>query len=139
MSEELKKIIDSSYDNGNPIWIYTPDYIYGMVPADPDGNRWKEVVYTFQEDEEPLIKRERNADLSYQFLLEEIEKGLAFFIEDLNVLKLKEFAATIESKPGPEKVKALISEIVTNAGSYSANLPIIKSKDEIGKLKEKLS
>lgn len=138
MSEELKGIIDSSFDNGIPIWIYTQDYIYGLIPVDSEGNRWMECVYNFQDTEEPLIKRERNADLSYQFLFEEIEKGVSFFVEDLNVLKLKEFGKAIEGKSGLEKVKALINELINNANEYSSNFPIIKSKDELGKLKEKL-
>ncbi|MHA1803645.1 MAG: hypothetical protein ACTSU4_03820 [Promethearchaeota archaeon] len=138
MSEELKQIINSSYDNGVPIWIYTQDYIYGLVPADPEGNRWTEYVYTFQEPDEPLEKKERNAGLSYQFLFEEVEKGVSFYVKDLNVLKLKEFVKTIENKPDPEKLKALINELITNAGSYSANLPIIKSKEELSILIEKL-
>ncbi|MHA1689758.1 MAG: hypothetical protein ACTSUN_10575 [Promethearchaeota archaeon] len=138
MSEELKQIINSSYDNGIPIWIYTQDYIYGLVPADPEGNRWIEYVYTFQEPDEPFEKKERNADLSYQFLFEEVEKGVSFYVKDLNVLKLKEFVKTIENKPNPEKLKALINELITNANSYSANLPIIKSKEELSILIEKL-
>ncbi|MHA1764467.1 MAG: hypothetical protein ACTSYC_12035, partial [Promethearchaeota archaeon] len=88
--------------------------------------------------DEPLEKKERNAGLSYQFLFEEVEKGVSFYVKDLNVLKLKEFVKTIENKPSPEKLKALINELITNANSYSANLPIIKSKEELSILIEKL-
>ena len=138
MSEDFKNIVDSSFNNGTPFWTYNKDYIYGMIPADPDGNRWTEVSYTFQEADDPLIKNERSADFSYQFLFEEVEKGIPFYVEDFNVNNVKEYVKTIEGKPGPEKIKSLISELINNGSNYSANLPIIKSKDDLGKLKEKV-
>ena len=39
MSEEFKAIVDSSYDNGQPLWLIVTDYIYGMIPV--GGDRWK--------------------------------------------------------------------------------------------------
>lgn len=138
MSEEFKGIVDTSYNNGTPLWLYTNDYIFGMIPTDSSGARWTEVSYTFEDPDEPLVKTERNADLSYQFLLEEVEKGVSFYIEDLNVISLKDFALTLEGKSGPEKMTTLIAELINNSSKYSANFPIIKSKDELGKLKEKL-
>lgn len=141
MSEEFKGIVDSSYDNAENnavFWVYTKDYIFGMLPANPDGSRWTEVSYTFEDPDEPLVKTERSADLSFQFLLEEVSKGVSFYVEDLNVYKIKEFAKTVESKPGPEKINALISELNGNPSSYSANFPIIKSKDELQVLKDKV-
>ena len=138
MSEEFKGIVDSSYDNGTPFWVYTKDYIFGMVPANPDGSRWTEVSYTFEDPDDPLVKTERSADLSFQFLLEEVCKGVAFYVEDLHVNNIKEFAKTVESKSGPEKINALISELNGNPSNYSANFPIIKSKDELQVLKDKV-
>ncbi|TFG07229.1 MAG: hypothetical protein EU539_05550 [Promethearchaeota archaeon] len=140
MAEEFKTIVDSSFDNANfpPFWAYTKDYIFGMIPANAEGSRWTEVSYTFEEPEEPLLKTERNADLSYQFLLEEVSKGLAFYVEDLNVNNIKEFAKSIESKSGPDKIKALISELINNSSEYSKNLPIVKDKSGLGILKEKV-
>ncbi len=132
---EFLSIIESSLDKG--IWIFTQDYIYGMVPSDPDGNRWIEVSYTF-DDDDPLVKNERNADLSYQFLFEELEKGLPYYIEDFHVNNLKEFAKTIESKLAPERINSLISELINNSNKYTINLPLIKNKDELEKLKNKL-
>lgn len=137
MSEEFKQIVDSSFENGTPLWIYTDDYIYGMLPADPEGKRWQEVAYTFGEDD-PLITNERGADFSFQFLFEELEKGVSFYVKDFRVLDLKSFVSGIEGKPGPEKIKAVIDELINNAEKYAEDLPIIKSKDELGKLKEKL-
>jgi len=136
MSDEFKSLVDTSYDNGNPLWIYNKDYIYGMIPA--GGERWIEVSYTFEDPDEPFIKSERNADLSYQFLYEELSKGISFYVEDFNVVSLKNFTKELEGKPGSEKINAIISELISNTNSYSANLPIIKSKGELGTLKEKV-
>ena len=140
MSDEFKKLVDSSYDNANfvPFWIYTNDYIFGMVPADPNGERWTEISYTFEDPDEPLLTTERKADLSFQFLLEEVAKGVSFYVEDLNVNKLKEFAKNIDANPGPDKMKAVIGELINNYNEYSANLPIIKDKAELQILKDKL-
>lgn len=138
MSEEFKSLVDESFEkNISPIWIYTDDYVYGIMPADEEGNRWTEVSYTFEMDD-PLRTKERSADLSYQFLFEELEKGVSFYIKDFNVINLKDFADTIQTKPGPEKVKALINELISNPQKYSENLPIVKSKDESNILKEKV-
>jgi len=138
MSEEFKTIVDSSFDNGTPIWLFTDDYIFGMVPADAGGNRWKEVSFTYAEEENPLYVTERDADLSFQFLLEEVEKGVSFYVEDLNVLMIKEFIDSLEGKSGPEKMNSFISELIQNFSKYSNTLPIIKNKDELDSLKSKL-
>jgi len=136
MSEEFKAIVDSSYDKGTPFWLYTSDYIFGMIPTDND--RWIEVSYTFEDPDEPLFKTERNADLSFQFLLEEVEKGVSFYVEDLKIPLLKEFATTLDGKDGPEKMLGIITELINNSDKYSANLPIIKSKDQLNILNEKV-
>ncbi|MHA2006412.1 MAG: hypothetical protein ACXABO_18080 [Promethearchaeota archaeon] len=136
MSEEFKAIVDLSFDKGTPFWLHTSDYIFGMVPADND--RWIEVSYTFEDPDEPLFKTERNADLSFQFLLEEVEKGVSFYIEDLKVPLLKEFAKSLESKSGQEKMNLIIAELINNSDKYSVSLPIIKSKDQLSTLKEKV-
>jgi hypothetical protein len=134
--DEFLAIIDSSYDNGTPLWIYTDDYIYGMVPK--GGDRWMEVTYDFSMDQEPLIKAEKGADLAFQLMFEEVSKGVAFYIDDLNVQNLKDFAKTIEGKSGSEKIKAIIDELINNTVKYSSKFPIIKSKNELGTLKSKL-
>jgi len=136
MSEEFKAIIDSSFDKGTPFWLHTSDYIFGMIPSEND--RWIEISYTFEDPDEPLFKTERNADLSFQFLLEEVEKGVSFYVEDLKVPLLKDFAASLEGKPGTEKMNLIIAELINNSSRYSPNLPIIKSKDQLNVLKEKV-
>jgi hypothetical protein len=136
MSEEFKALVDTSFDKGTPFWLHTKDYIFGMVPTDND--RWIEVSYTFEDPDEPFFKTERNADLSFQFLLEEVEKGVSFYVEDLKVPLLKEFANSLEGSPGPEKIKNIITELINNSDKYSPNLPIIKSKDQLNILKEKV-
>ncbi|MHA1192797.1 MAG: hypothetical protein ACTSP9_10940 [Promethearchaeota archaeon] len=138
MSEEMKAIIDASYDNGTPIWLHTTDYIFGMVPVDSSGGRWTEISYTFEDPDEPLAKTERSAELSFQFLMEEVEKGVSFYIDDLKVPLIKEFAKVLESKSGPEKINALIAELITNSTKYSSNFPIIKGKGEVDVLKGKI-
>ncbi len=131
-------IVNSSFDNGIPFWIYTGDYIFGMVPVDASGARWKEISYTFEEPDNPLFITERAADLSFKFLLEEVEKGLSFYVEDLKVPMIKEFAKTLEGKPGPEKMNAIIAELINGSSKYSSNFPIIKSKDELSSLTSKI-
>ncbi|MHA1671466.1 MAG: hypothetical protein ACTSV5_12935 [Promethearchaeota archaeon] len=138
MSEEMKTIIDNSYNDGTPIWLFTSDYIFGMVPVDSSGERWTEISYTFEDPDEPLVKTERSAELSFQFLLEEVEKGISFYIDDLKVPLIKEFAKTLESKSGPEKINTFITELISNSTTYSSNLPLIKGKDEIDLLKGKI-
>ncbi|GAH44064.1 unnamed protein product [marine sediment metagenome] len=131
-------LVNSSFDNGIPFWIYTSDYIFGMVPVDANGARWKEISYTFEEPDNPLFITERAADLSFQFLLEEVEKGVSFYVDDLKVPMIKEFAKTLEGKPGPEKMNALIAELINSSTKYSSKFPIIKSKDELSSLTSKI-
>ncbi len=138
MSEEFSSIIDTSYDNGTPLWLSGTDYIYGMVPV-ADNDRWVEVSYTFEDPDEPLYKTERAADLSFQFLMEELTKGIGFYCEDFKSLVLREFVKNnLEGKSGAEKISGVINELISNGANYAANLPIIKSKDELGTLKSKL-
>ena len=135
-AEEFKAIVDSSFDKGTPLWIYTKDYIYGIVPADND--RWLEVSYSFDDPDEPLVKAEKGADLAFPLLLEELTKGVSFYVKDLKVAVLKDFAKGLEGKSGSEKISTLIVELINNTGNYSSNLPIITSKDDLGTLKGKL-
>ena len=131
---DFKAIVDSSFDSGIPFWIYTSDYIFGMIPVDANGTRWKEVSYTFEEPDNPLFVTERAADLSFQFLLEEVEKGVSFYVDDLKIPLIKEFAKTLEGKSGAEKMNTFIAELINNSSNYSSKLPIIKNKDELGTL-----
>ena len=136
MSEEFKAIVDSSYDNGTPLWIYTNDYIYGVVPTPSE--KWLEVSYTFEDPDEPLMKGEKSADFAYQLMMEEISKGVTFYVEDLKVPLLKEFAGGT-GKSGSELIVAVIEELINNTSKYTSNTDfLIKSKKELGKLKEKI-
>ncbi len=138
MSEEFKTLVDSSFNKAiAPIWIYTEDYIYGMMPADENGERWTEISYTFEMDD-PLRTSEKSADLAYQFLFEELEKGLSFYVEDFNVNKLKNFANSLEGKSGSEKIITLIKELNTNTDEYASDLPIIRSRENADTLKQKV-
>jgi len=136
MSEEFKKIVDSSFDNGTPLWIYTQDYIYGIVPS--AGDKWLEVSYTFEDPDDPLMKGEKSADFAYQLMMEEISKGVTFYIQDLKVPLLKEFAEGA-GKSGSDLIKMVIIELINNTSKYTNNTDfIIRSKDELAKLKEKV-
>lgn len=136
MSEEFKTIIDSSFDNGIPLWIYTKDYIYGMVPTSSD--KWLEVSYTFEDPDEPLMKGEKSPDFAYQLMMEEISKGLTFYVEDLKVPLLKEFAGGT-GKSGSDLITTVIGELINNTSKYTSNTEfLIKNKDELNKLKGKV-
>lgn len=138
MSDEFKAIVESSFNNGIPFLIYTKDYIFGMVPTDASGQRWNEISYTFGDPDDPFLSTERAADLSFQFLLEEVEKGVSFYVKDLKIPTIKEYAKTLEGKAGPEKMNAFISEMINNSSKYSSNFPIIKSKEELKVILEKV-
>lgn len=136
MAEEFKSIVDSSFEKGTPLWIYTPDYIYGMVPTDEE--KWLEVSYTYEIEDEPLRSGKKSADFAYQLLMEEISKGVTFYVEDLKVPDLKEFAENAGGSSS-DKIQAVIQELITNTAKYTSNPDfLIKSKDQLGKLKEKL-
>lgn len=138
MSKETKEILDSAFDNGTPFIIYTDDYIYGLIPLDAEGSRWKEISYMFEGEGDNLETREMAAELSFQFLCEEVEKGLSHYLEDLNVNKVKEFVNSIKEKSGEEKIKAIINELINKSANYSASMPIIKTKADLQNLKDKL-
>ncbi|MFX0106436.1 MAG: hypothetical protein ACFE75_13250 [Candidatus Hodarchaeota archaeon] len=136
MSEEFKTIVDSSFDNGTPLWIYTTDYIYGIVPTASE--KWLEVSYTFEDPDEPLMKGEKSPDFAYQLMMEEISKGVTFYVEDLKVPLLKEFAGGT-GKSGSELIKVVIDELINNTSKYTNNTDfLVKNKDELIKLKEKV-
>ncbi len=136
MSEEFKLIIDSSFDNGTPLLIYTKDYIYGMIPT--AGDKWLEVSYTFDDPDEPLIRGEKGADFAYQLMMEEISKGVTFYIGDLKGPLLKEFAGST-GKSGSDLISAVIEELINNTSKYTSNADfLIKSKDDLDKLKQKV-
>ncbi len=136
MSEEFKNIVDSSFDNGTPLWIYTKDYIYGILPTVSD--KWLEVSYTFEDPDDPLMKGEKGADFAYQLMMEEISKGVTFYVEDLKGPLLKEFAGG-SGKSGSDLIIAVIDELILNTSKYTSNTDfLIKNKGELDKLKQRV-
>ncbi|GAH59465.1 unnamed protein product, partial [marine sediment metagenome] len=134
--EEFKNIVDSSFDNGTPLWIYTKDYIYGILPTVSD--KWLEVSYTFEDPDDPLMKGEKGADFAYQLMMEEISKGVTFYIEDLKGPLLKEFAGG-SGKSGSDLIIAVIDELISNTSKYTSNTDfLIKNKGELDKLKQRV-
>ena len=93
---------------------------------------------TYVAPDDPLIKGEKGADFAYQLMMEEISKGLTFYVEDLKVPSLQEFAGGT-GKSGSDLIAAVIEELINNTSNYTSNTDfIIKSKDDLGKLKEKV-
>ena len=138
MGKEILDILDSAFDIGTPFIVYTNDYIYGLIPLDVKGQRWKEISYMFEGEKDNLETREMAAKLSFQFLCEEVEKGLSCYVEDLNVIQIKEYIESIKDKSGEEKIKAIIEELITKSKNYSNSMPIIKSKEDLQALKERI-
>jgi hypothetical protein len=107
-----------------------------MVPT--AGEKWLEVSYTFQDPDEPLMKGEKSPDFAYQLMMEEISKGLTFYVQDLKVPLLKEFAGGT-GKSGSDLINTVIVELVNNTSKYTSNADfVIKNKGELGKLKDKV-
>ncbi len=138
MGKKILEILDTAFDIRTPFIVYTSDYIYGLVPLDAEGKRWKEISYMFEGEKDNLETREMAAELSFQFLCEEIEKGLSHYVEDLNVIKIKEYIISLKEKSGEEKIKIIIEELIAKSTNYSASMPIIKSKEELQILKDKI-
>src|SRR4030042_3647066 len=134
--DEFIAILDKSFAHGTPFIDYTGDYVYILMPNDPAGEEWTEAVY-LKEDasvEKKLLKAEK----AWAYFLEEFEKGLAGSGEDLMVGHIKEVREKFAAKPAPERIKSLITDIIGNPKSYSANLPIAKDSADLGTIKQKL-
>ena len=132
--DKFISILDASFENGTPFIDYTSDYIYCLIPT-ADSAKWKEVSYDISGAE--LEEKELDSKLAYVMLCEEIEKGLSMYIEDLNVLKFKEFKESIKDKPDAEKISGVITELTTNGSNYSQGLPVAK-KDTLDLVKGKV-
>ncbi|MHA1734227.1 MAG: hypothetical protein ACTSU5_20000 [Promethearchaeota archaeon] len=122
--------VEGSYDNGTPFVEYTDDYIYALVPL--GGGKWKEIVLMKEDDS--VEESEMDSDRAFLMLMEEVEKGLPGYVEDFKVLYIKEFREGL-SGSSEDKINAVIQELLTNGAKYSDNLPVVKSKDELGSIK----
>ncbi|HMF33356.1 MAG TPA: hypothetical protein VKK79_18160 [Candidatus Lokiarchaeia archaeon] len=134
--DEMIEILDSAFANGTPFIDFTDDYVYVLKPEDADGSTWTEAVY-MKEDSE-VEKRTFPAEKAWAMFLEEFEKGLPGCVDDLSVAHIREVREGFGNMPAAEKIKALIADVTANAGSYAANLPVIKSQGEIEDVKGKL-
>ena len=134
--DEFIAILDKSFANGTPFIDFTSDYIYVLMPNDVAGEEWTEAVYL--KEDSSIEKRVFKAEKAWAMFLEEFEKGLAGFVEDLMVGHIKEVRDKLASKPAPERIKALIADVISNPSTYSANLPIVKNQEELAALKQKL-
>ncbi len=134
--DEFIAILDKSFANGTPFIDFTNDYIYILTSNDAAGEEWTEAVYL--KEDSSVEKRVFKAEKAWAMFLEEFEKGLAGFVEDLMVGHIKEVREKLAAKPAPERIKGLIADVVANPTSYSANLPIVKNQGEIGTVKQKM-
>jgi hypothetical protein len=133
MSEEFSSILDSSFANGQPFIDYTEFYCYVLAPQG-DGT-WLEA--SFDLGEKSVEKRQLSATKAFNNLCEELEKGISEAVEDFQLFKWKEFKKTLTGDDN-SKVIAAISEVSGHVSSYSANLPVITSAEELDKIKGKL-
>ena len=132
--DKLFGILDAAWDNGVPFIDYTKYYVYCLIPTG-DGN-YNEVSYDIESgdlDERPLSGKK-----TFGMLGEEIEKGLSGELEDFMLGTFKEFKKALGDIPDEEKTVAIIKELTENGPKYSANLPIIPSKDKLDDVKSKI-
>jgi len=84
------------------------------------------------------MKGEKGADFAYQLMMEEISKGVTFYVEDLKGPLLKEFAGG-SGKSGSDLIIAVIDELISNTSKYTSNTDfLIKNKGELDKLKQRV-
>ena len=131
--EEYVEILNSAFNNGTPFINITEFYSYALIPM--GGDKWVEISYDLEEKN--VEKREVNATKAYNMLNEEIEKGMADLVDDLNIFKWKEFKATLTGTDG-EKIEKAVKEIIGNASNYSTKLPVVFNKDDIAKVISKI-
>ncbi|MHA1820082.1 MAG: hypothetical protein ACTSU2_08430 [Promethearchaeota archaeon] len=129
--EKLIEYLDKAFDNGTPFIDYTSDYVYCLIPL--GGGKWKEISYMIPDKE--LEEREFDDAKAYRMLLEEVEKGLAGDIEDFMLNDFRAFKEGLGDKPDSKKINDIIKELIENTEKYSKNLPIVKTKEDIEKVK----
>ena len=131
--EEYTKLLESAFDNGIPFINVTEFYSYALIPQ---GDKWLEIAYDFggkSIDE----KKEITGDSAYFKLCEEVEKSMALELEVFYLNKWKEFKQGLSGSEG-EKLKACIKELTSNSEIYSKDLPVVFSKEDLGKILSKL-
>jgi hypothetical protein len=132
--DEFVALIDQSFDNGTPFIDVLQFYSYALIPK--GGGKWLEVSFDFEE-KVIMENNEINDTTAFNRLCEEVEKAMSDETEDFMLVTWKEFKGKLSGSDG-EKITAGIKELVSNAASYSKNLPIVLNKDDLAKVKSKL-
>jgi hypothetical protein len=131
--EEYDAILNSSFDKGTPFINITEFYSFALIPM--GGDKWAEISYDLEE--KSVERRELSSTKAFNMLCEEIEKGMSEAVEDFMLIKWKEFKGTL-SGSDEDKIKAAIAELTSHPTTYSANLPVVLNKDDLGKVKSKI-
>jgi len=86
-ADEMKEIVKKAFDiqSGKSFVAYTKDYIYVLLPASPDLDKWLEVSYDLAEKK--ITKKELEPKRALAYLLEELVEGLPGYNPDLPWLK----------------------------------------------------
>ena len=119
MMEKLK----GAFDNGTPFIDYCKDYVYAMIPDDADGNNWKEFSYITEDGQ--LSKNERDSEMAYLVIKEEVVRGLPEVVEGLNVNEIQDITDSHVNDP-----KAVIGDLISK---LPANVPSTRTKDDLQK------
>ncbi len=132
--EEFTEILDQAFDEGTPFIDFTEYYCFALIPK--GGGDWLQVSYDFMEHE-ILEKKEIGGEEAFNQFCEELEKSLSTVLDVFYLNHWKEFKSTLDGSL-TDKLEKSIEELKTNTDHYAENLPVVFSKENIGKVKDRL-
>ncbi|MHA1776813.1 MAG: hypothetical protein DRO88_07415 [Promethearchaeia archaeon] len=130
---EFMTAIETAFDEGLPFIDFTEFYTYALIPK---GDKYLEISYDF-EDHEIMENRTLDPAKAYFNFCEEVEKALAEELEIFYLNKWRDFKNSLSGNEAA-KLPKLIEELVNNTDTYGNDIPVIKSPEDLAKLKEKL-
>ena len=113
--------LQGAFNNGTPFIDYCKDYVYAMIPESDDN--WKEYSYITEDGQ--LSKNDRDPEMAYLVIKEEVVRGLPEVVEGLNVTDIQEITDSHLNDP-----KAVIDGLIAK---LPANVPIVRNKDDVQK------
>ncbi|MFX0100109.1 MAG: hypothetical protein ACFFCS_11055 [Candidatus Hodarchaeota archaeon] len=113
--------LQGAFSNGTPFIDYCKDYVYAMIP-EADGN-WKEYSYITEDGQ--LTKNDRDPEMAYLVIKEEVVRGLPEVVEGLNVTEIQEITDSHLNDP-----KAVIADLIAK---LAANVPVVRSEADVQK------
>ena len=131
--EEFIQLLETAFAEGTPFINHTEHYSYALIPK---GDKWLEISYDF-EDKEIFDRNEIDSSKAYINLCEEIEKAMSEELEVFYLNRWQEFKSGLKGTE-EENLKALIHELISNHETYSDNLPVVLSQEDIKKILDKL-